>query len=184
MGIKKNIDLNVQFPMPIAIVGTMFQGKPNFSTIAWLTRVNANPPMLGFAISKTKLTADAIILNKEFSINIPNKNQIRETDYVGMVSGKRTDKSEIFEIAFGDQKKTPLIEDAPLNLECKFVDKIELPSNWWIIGEITKVWCMEEALTNGVPDYAKMKSLVLTMPDNKYRLVGKDIADAWKVTKL
>lgn len=184
MGLKKNIDLNVQFPMPVAIVGTMFQGKPNFSTIAWLTRVNVNPPMLGFAVSKLRLTADAVLLNKEFSVNIPSKNQIRETDYVGMVSAKRSDKSEVFDYTFGNQKKSPLIEGAPLNLECKLVEKIELPSNWWIVGEITNVWCAEEVLTNGHPDYSKMKSFILTMPDNKYRTVGKDFADAWKVNDL
>ena len=184
MGLKKNIDLNVQFPMPIAIIGTMFQGKPNFSTVAWMTRVNANPPMLGFAISKNRLTADAVLLNKEFSVNIPTKSMIRETDYVGMVSSKRTDKSEVFDFTFGDQAKSPLIEKAPLNMECKLVEKIELPSNWWIVGEITKVWCMEEALTNNNPDYAKMKSFILTMPDNKYRVIGKDFADAWKVNEL
>ncbi|MFB6343339.1 flavin reductase family protein [Saccharicrinis sp. FJH2] len=184
MGLKKNIDLNVYLPMPIAIVGTMFQGKPNFSTIAWMSRVNADPPMIGFAISKHRLTGDAVLLNKEFSVNIPGKNLTRETDYVGMVSAKRTDKSDVFNYTFGNQKKSPLIENAPLNLECKLVEKIILPSNLWIVGEITSVWCDPEMLTNGNPDYNKMKSIILTMPDNKYRTIGKEYADAWKINSL
>lgn len=184
MGLKKNIDLNVQLPMQVAIIGTMFHGKPNYSTIAWMSRVNASPPMIGFAISKLRLTGDAVLLNKEFSINIPGKNMIRETDYVGMVSAKRTDKSEVFDYTFGDQKKSPLIEKAPMNIECRLVEKIDLPSNWWIVGEITRVWCDPALLTNENPDFIKMKSLLLTMPDNKYRALGKEVGDAWKVKNI
>lgn len=184
MAIKTNIDTNVQLPMPIAIIGTMFHGKANFSTVAWITRVNSVPPMIGFAISKNSLTANAVLINKEYSVNIPHKNQIREADYVGMVSARSADKSEVFDFNFGDQKKSPIIENSPLNMECKLIEKIELPSNWWIVGEITSVWCDPNVLTNDIPDYNKMKGLIITMPDNKYRLIGKAFADAWKVKKL
>jgi len=36
--------------------------------------------------------------NRAFSVNIPPESLVVETDYVGIVSGKKTDKSNVFEI--------------------------------------------------------------------------------------
>lgn len=181
---KKSINPNVQFPMPVAVVGTMFQGLPNYSTVAWISRVNVSPPMIGFGISKSSMTARAVLLQKEFSVNFPSMNQMREVDFVGMVSQKNVDKSDVFKFNFGELEKAPFIRDAPISMACKLVERIELPSNLWIVGEIVDAQCAEEFLVNGVPDYVKMKSYMITMPDNTYHAIGKDLGKAWTVKRL
>ena len=111
---KISIDTNVQIPMPVAIVGTEFMGKPNFMTVGWITRVNAAPPMLGFAIRKNRRTPRSIVQNKQFSVCFPGKDLVRKADYVGMVSADVEDKSNVFAVEYGDMEKAPLIKEAGL----------------------------------------------------------------------
>ena len=32
------------YPMPVTLLGTMVDKKPDFMALGWITRVNANPP--------------------------------------------------------------------------------------------------------------------------------------------
>lgn len=181
---KINIDKNVQIPMPIAIVGTEFMGKPNFMTVGWITRVNASPPMIGFAMRPNRRTAKSIIQNKEFSICFPSKDLVRKTDYVGMVSADNKDKSDVFKVEYADLLRAPLIKEAGLCLECKFVEKMDFPSNTFIVGEIVGAWCKKEFVMGDAIDFVKMRSFFLTMPDNKYWGFGRSYGNAWEVKNL
>ena len=45
---KKNIGKQFDiFPMPVVLIGTVTDGKPNFMTAAWITKLNSDPPMVG-----------------------------------------------------------------------------------------------------------------------------------------
>jgi flavin reductase (DIM6/NTAB) family NADH-FMN oxidoreductase RutF len=134
---KVKINNNVFIPMPMAIVGSMHEGKPNFMAVGWTTRANANPPMVSIGIGQSHFTHDCIMENKSFSLNIPGKNLLAQTDYAGLVSGAKVDKSGIFEIFYGQDKNIPLIKESAISLECKLVDFIKLPTNTVFIGEIT-----------------------------------------------
>ncbi len=184
MNEKVHISPNVQIPMPVAIIGTEFMGKPNFMTVGWISRVNASPPMIGFGVRTNRRTANAIMQHKEFSINIPGKDIVRETDYVGMVSSDVVDKSEVFKVDYGILKSAPLIREAGLSLECKLVDMHHYPSNTFIVGEIVSAWANKNLVHENEIDFARMKAFFLTMPDNRYWSMGKSFADAWEIKQL
>lgn len=181
---KISIDTNVHIPMPVAIVGTEFMGKPNFMTVGWITRVNASPPMVGFAIRKNRRTARSIVQNKQFSICFPGKDLVRKADYVGMVSADMEDKSDVFQVEYGDMEKAPLIKEAGLCMECKFVEQHEYPSNIFIVAEIVSAWCNKDLVIGNAIDFVKMRSFFLTMPDNKYWGFGRSYGNAWEVKSL
>jgi flavin reductase (DIM6/NTAB) family NADH-FMN oxidoreductase RutF len=42
------IDNNVFIPMPVTLVGCLLKGRANFMTAGWVSRVNANPPWIGW----------------------------------------------------------------------------------------------------------------------------------------
>ncbi len=42
--------------MPITLLGANVEGKVNFMSLGWVTRVNANPPMLGIGVHKSHYT--------------------------------------------------------------------------------------------------------------------------------
>jgi len=58
-------------PMPVSLVGALVDSKPNFMTVAWLVRVNFDPPMLAVAIGPGHHTPRGIRENKTFSVCLP-----------------------------------------------------------------------------------------------------------------
>jgi flavin reductase (DIM6/NTAB) family NADH-FMN oxidoreductase RutF len=115
---KKTLDgINLLYPTPTTIVGAMVEGKPNFITIAHIGIVNhAKPYLISLSMGKAHYTNTGIKKNKVFSVNIPSEDLVIATDYVGLVSGKKTDKSGVFEIFYGDLKKAPMITACPINM--------------------------------------------------------------------
>jgi len=178
---KIKVDPNVYIPMPVSLVGSIVDGKPNFMAVGWVTRVNRNPPYLGVGINKAHYTPAGIRENGAFSVNFPSVDLVTETDYCGIVSGKNTNKSDTFELFYGEIKAAPMIEKCPLCLECKLVYIHEMPTNDLFIGEIVAAHTEERYLTNGQIDIRKMNLMILTMRDNNYWSIGEHAGDAWKI---
>ena len=63
--------------------------------------------MIGIGIGKNHATCDGIKVMKAFSVNIPGKELLVKTDYVGLVSGNGTDKSGVFDLFYGDLPGRP-----------------------------------------------------------------------------
>lgn len=59
------------YPMPMVIVGTEVEGRPNYMAAAWVSRVNFNPPMIGVALGKIHHTNKGIHEHREFSVSVP-----------------------------------------------------------------------------------------------------------------
>lgn len=171
------------YPMPVVLVGTVVEGKTNFMTAAWVSRVNFQPPLIAICINKSHFTAKGIQGSGSFSLNIPGKSMLEVTDYCGMVSGKTADKSDLFELFYGKIKSAPMIVECPLNMECKLVQTVELASNYLFIGEIVGSYCEERFVTDGKPDIKKIDPFVLSMPDNSYWSIGEFAGKAWSAGK-
>ena len=95
---KKKLDgINVLYPTPTTIVGAMVDGRPNFLTIAHIGIVNhAKPFLISVSLGKVHYTNAGINENKAFSVNIPSEDLVVETDYVGIVSGKKNGQIRCF----------------------------------------------------------------------------------------
>jgi len=176
---KINIGNNVfLLPMPMVLVGSRIKGRPNFMAVAWVSRVNASPNVMCVAIGN-KFTAEGILENKEFSINIPSVDLMPQTDLMGIVSGRDYDKSKEFDIFYGALKNAPMICECPVMMECRLVKSVRLEVDTLFMGEIMNVWSEEKYLTNGAPDITKVSPFCLSMPDNRYWSLGKEIGKAW-----
>jgi flavin reductase (DIM6/NTAB) family NADH-FMN oxidoreductase RutF len=181
LGKKINIGNNVfVYPMPVTLVGTQVEGRVNFMTMGWISRVNANPPYIGIGINKNHYTTKGIMENGGFSVNFPSSDMVEKTDYCGIVSGRKEDKSKLFEVFYGKFETAPMIKECPLNLECGLVETMEFPTNYLFVGEILAAYSEEQYMTDGKLDIEKMKPLLLTMPDNSYWTVGDYKKPAWK----
>jgi flavin reductase (DIM6/NTAB) family NADH-FMN oxidoreductase RutF len=167
-------------PMPVVIVGAEVNGKPNYLTVAWITRVNFSPPMLGIALGKSHHTNRGIREHGEFSVSVPGAELLKAVDYAGLVSGIKTDKSELFEPFYGELRHAPMVRECPLTMECRVVQTVDLPVNEFFIGEIVGVYTEERFLRDGKPDMEKMNPFVLSMPDNHYWCLGEPIGRAWQ----
>lgn len=178
---KIKLNQNVfDFPMPVTLLGTTIDSNPNFMALGWISRVNANPPLIGIGVGKHHITHECIIKNKTFSINYPTANMLKETDYCGIYSGKKVDKSKLFTLFNGDLENAPMISECSLSFECKVINLVENPTNTFFIGEIINVFSEDKYFDNGKLSIKKMNPMLLTMPDNYYWSVGEKIGNAWK----
>ena len=171
------------YPMPVSLVGAHVDGKPTFLTVAWFTMAGYKPPRIAVSLGQGHYTNPGIKANKTFSICLPSEDMVEATDYCGMVSGRKTDKSEIFNLFYGELKTAPMIRECPLNVECRLVDVVESGLNEIFIGEIVGTYTEERFLTGGKSDFSKMKPLILSQPDTSYWSLGKPLARAWSVGK-
>jgi flavin reductase (DIM6/NTAB) family NADH-FMN oxidoreductase RutF len=172
------------YPMPVTIVGADVDGKPNFLTIAFIGIVNASPGMVAFGSNRKHYTNKGILANRTFSINIPSQDQLEITDYIGLYSGAKIDKSHLFEVFYGKLGNAPMIKACPLNLECRVTDILERGGiDTIIIGEIIESYGEPKCLTGGYPDVEKMKPAVFSMYDNRYFAIGKSLGKAWSMGK-
>lgn len=167
-------------PEPMTIVGSILDGKPNFMALAWTTRVNYQPCIMAIAVSHGHATHRAIMETKQFSINLPSQDMVEVTDYVGLASGNRSDKSSIFDVHFGALENAPLIRECPLSMEFEVVNTVDTGSNTTFFGELKGAWTEDKYLTDGHVDVTKVRPMTLTMPDNRYWAVGEHVGDAWR----
>ncbi|MHB8118851.1 MAG: flavin reductase family protein [Methanothrix sp.] len=180
---KMQIAANFFIPMPVVLVGTLVSGKANFMTVGWCSRANASPPMIVCGIGNHHYTPKGIAETKTFSVNIPSFDLLEKTDYCGIVSGEKTDKSHVFDVFYGSLRTAPMIRECPVSLECRLVQTVPLPTNTLFIGEIAGAYADGRVMKDGKPDYAKIDPLLLTMPENRYWTLGKYAGDAWSAGK-
>jgi flavin reductase (DIM6/NTAB) family NADH-FMN oxidoreductase RutF len=177
---KISISPNFFIPMPVVLVGTQVNGRPNFMPVGWCSRANANPPMISCAIAKMHHTPKGIVDTRIFSVNVPSCSLMEKVDYCGLVSGADVDKSEVFDVWYGTLGTAPMIRECPVTMECMLVHAVELPTNTVFIGEITGAYADITVIKAGRPDFAAINPLLLTMPDNTYHTLGGPSGKAWR----
>src|SRR5512136_1300354 len=136
------------YPMPVCIVGAKVKGKPNFMAVAWFSKVNSEPPMMMVSLTTIQYTAEGIKENGAFSINFPGKDLVAETDFCGLVSGRKMDKSKVLKVYYGELKNAPMISECPICFELKLRETIELTDARIFVGEIIAAYANEEYVTN------------------------------------
>ena len=170
--------------MPAVIVGSLVREKANFCTIAYCGIVHMDPPMISIECSENHLTTEGILEHEEFSVNIPSTDMAEITDYIGLNSGRDVDKSNLFDVFFGDLKNAPLIKEAPVNHACKLVKIVELAgSKELFIGEIQSSFVSDGGLSNDAPDVEKVNPLIYATSNKSYYSIGKEIGKAWNIGK-
>jgi flavin reductase (DIM6/NTAB) family NADH-FMN oxidoreductase RutF len=112
---------------------------------------------------KAHYTNAGITENGTFSVNIPSVHMAEKVDYCGLVSGRRVDKSALFETFYGKLKTAPMIRECPFSAECRLIQTVELPMEQLFVGEIVAAYSEDRYLTAGTPDMAKMNPL---LPDS------------------
>ena len=172
------------YPMPVFLVGTNVGGRPNFMAVAWGSIVGGAPPMVSVAMRAQRYTFKGIRENMTFSVNIPSVDLMREADYCGIVSGDTVDKVSAcgFRVFYGKLETAPLIEQCPVNLECRVVHILDLGSNLLVIGRIEESHVSEDCLTDGRPDVTKIRPFAyVTSPAQQYQVLGDVVAEAFSI---
>lgn len=173
---------NYLYPNPIIIVGCKVDGRINYLNVSYCGIVNKNPAMIYISINRHHHSFKGILQNKEFSINIPSKKLLRETDYCGIVSGKDVDKSKLFNNFYGENGDIPMIKECAINMECEVIKKVELDyTNVIFIAKVLETYSEEKYLTDDNFDLKKINPILLSMYEFNYYSVGEKLGKAWNI---
>ena len=126
------------FPMPAAVISVGVGDEANLITLAYVGKVCLNPPVIAISIQPKRHSYELIEKHREFVINYPTKDQLKEMDYCGTRSGRDVNKWE--ELSLNKEQGTvvqvPMVKEFPWNMECKVIKRIELGSHVCYLGEV------------------------------------------------
>ncbi len=118
---------------------------------------------MGIVISGEKYSAIKIKDTKEFVLNIPGAENLKEVDICGETHGDKVDKFELTNFTKEDAVlvKPKLIKECPINMECQVKDLFIIEDSHLFIGEVLKVH-MDENLfdVSGKINYLKLNPIL------------------------
>ena len=174
---KEEVNENVLSPLPVALVGAMVDGKPNYLVIGYISPFNFGKHIF-FSLYKKRYTRVGIHENMTFSVNIPSESLIEQTQLCGSKSGRNFDKSSLFDTFFGELKNAPMIRECSLNMECEVTEILDYDSNEGIIGRVVKSYVDSEVLEDGKLDLRKVRPLIWASGgDYNYYQLGNRISE-------
>ena len=108
---------------------------------------------------------------------------VEQVDFCGIYSGRKDDKSTVFDLFIGDLKHAPLVTPCPVNLECRLRHTLDLGAHILVVGEVVQSHVDESCLTDGKPDATKVDPLVYSVGTGNYLRLGEVVGQAFSIGK-
>ncbi len=138
---------NMLYPVPAVLITVADKaGKPNVFTVAWAGTVCSDPPMVSISVRPERYSHHIIEETQEFVINLTTGKLAYATDYCGVKSGRDTDKIKEMNLHLipGAKVKAPLLEESPVNLECRVKQTLRLGTHDMYLAEVAAVHADEK----------------------------------------
>lgn len=169
---KKNIGSALAlYPMPLAVIGAMSDGKPTWTTVAHMGIIGHDRVLVSLAASH--FINGAIKQTGRLSINLVRADMLPVVDLAGSKSGAKADKSGLFahEVV---EDGAPVICDAPLAMACAVQDVYETSGFEGFVCSIDATYVEETFLNErGKIDYATMSPVLFDFPRYEYLSTGE-----------
>ena len=138
---------NMLYPLPVVMVSMADEnGKPNIITLAWVGTVCSDPAMVSISVRPERYSYPILKKTGEFVINLTTKDLAFATDYCGVKSGRDVDKFKEMNLTPipATHVKAPMIEESPVNIECRVKEVLPLGSHDMFIAEVVAVHADEK----------------------------------------
>ena len=125
-------------PVPPTLVTCAYEGVKNVFTVAWTGILCTQPPVTYISVRPERYSYELISKSGEFVINLATKELVREVDLCGVKSGRKVDKFELTGITAqpADKVSAPIIEQSPVNIECRVREIVKLGTHDMFIADI------------------------------------------------
>lgn len=179
---KKNLGPETLiYPMPVLMIASYNDDNTiDCMTAAWGGVADTNK--ISICLDSSHKTTKNILQNKDFTVSFAVEEYVKECDYLGIVSYNQ-DKDKFSKTGLHASKSSiinaPVIEEFPLTIECRLNKVVE--EEGLIIADILNVIVDSEILTEGKIDLSKFKVLTFDQANRTYHVIGKKVADAFKV---
>ena len=176
----------IVYPLPAVMVSCGENPEEyNIITIAWTGTINSDPPMCYISVRPGRHSYDIIKRTGEFVINLTTEKLAKATDWCGCRSGRKYNKWEEMNLTPAPAKmvKAPIIEESPVNIECRVKDIVELGSHHMFISEVVSV-SVDDTYMNDKQAFSFSKANPLVYSHGHYFGIGKRIGKfGWSVEK-
>ena len=150
------------------------EGKSNIITVAWAGTICTNPPMLSISVRPERYSYDILKQTGEFVVNLTTEELAYATDYCGVRSGRDVDKFKEMDLheEQASQVKAPMIQESPVNIECKVRKIEELGSHHMFLADIVAV-NIDESYLNEKNKFELGKAKPIVYSHGEYYGLGK-----------
>jgi len=122
------------------------QGHVNGCTVAWVTPVSYDPPLLMVSLSSLRLSHDIAKQSGYFCINSLSGDQVKLARHFAFTTGRETNKLEGIPYSTSDNG-LPILDEARAFIECRVVDIYPAGDHSLFVGEIIEARMMNENAT-------------------------------------
>ena len=164
------------YPIPAALITSGDMENSNILTVAWTGIMNTNPAIVYISVRPERYSYKLIQENKEFAINLTNKDLAFATDWCGVRSGAKYDKFKEMKLTKEKAEfiKAPLIKESPVSIECKVIEEKTYGSHTTFIAEVLSIDADEKYIDeNGSFDISKCE--LIAYANGGYYVLGKKI---------
>lgn len=175
------------YPLPAVMVSTADKkGNDNILTVAWAGTVCTNPAMLSISVRPERYSYPMICESGEFVVNLTNERLARAADWCGVRSGRDVDKWKEMKLTRGKAETldyAPLIQESPVNIECKVKEILELGSHHMFLAEVSAVQ-VDDRYMEESGKFQLNDSGLITYSHGEYFSMGKSLGRfGWSVKK-
>lgn len=169
---------NMLNPTPVVMVscGSTLD-EYNIITIAWTGTVNSDPPMCSISVRPNRHSYPILKRTGAFVINLVDKELTPIADWCGVRSGKKFNK--FLETGLTPIRATkvnaPMIEEAPVNLECKVTQVIPLGTHDLFLAEIVAVHVNEKLFSAKTDAIDLQRAKLVTYSHGHYYALGEKL---------
>jgi len=169
-------------PTPVWVIATYDEaGRPNAMTASWAGMCCSRPPCVGVSLRKATYTYGCLLTRQAFTVNVPAASQVAEADFLGIASGRDTDKFAAAHLTAvrSSLVDAPYVAEFPLHLECRLLHTVEIGLHTQFIGEILDVKASPEVLTAaGLPDPQRVAPILYAPEVRRYYALGEELGQA------
>ena len=126
-------------PEPPVLVSCGGLEQPNLITIGWTGTICTQPSMVSISVRPERYSHHLIKESGQFAINLPTEQLVRAVDWCGVKSGRDNDKFSACKLHAAPGSvltDCPILEESPVNLECRVTQVIPLGSHDLFLAEV------------------------------------------------
>lgn len=169
---------NMVYPLPAVMVSTADrEGNDNIITVAWTGTVCTNPAMLYISVRPERYSYHMLRESGEFVVNLTTEKLAKATDWCGVRSGRDFDKWKEMHLTRGKAEKltyAPIIQESPVNIECKVTEVQELGSHHMFLAKVEAVQ-VDESYMNETGKFELNDTQLLAYSHGEYYTFGKKL---------
>lgn len=166
-------------PFLVVVEDKSHKTGANVIAISYAGVLSEKPPIIGIAVRPGRYSHGLLKKNREFTLNLPTPELLKDLDYCGTFSGKKIDKVLVrsLKLESAVQIKAPMIKNSPINLECRITRIMHLSKK----GSSHDYFIADVLRAHRLKDFSLEEAELIVTTNYDYRLVSNHLGRAFKI---